>query len=118
MAREPVADVIVLLPGITGSVLAKDGKDVWALSGGAIMRGLRSLGRNLQHLRIQDDDPEVDDLGDGITAPRIMPDTHLIPGLWKIDGYSKMASTILDQLDVTRGSNFFEFPYDWRRDNR
>ena len=35
MSRTPVGDVIVLLPGIMGSVLQKDGKDVWALSGGA-----------------------------------------------------------------------------------
>ncbi len=118
MDRTPVADVIVLLPGITGSVLAKDGKDVWALSGEAALRGLRSLGRSLRDLELHGDDPDADDLGDGITAPRVMPDTHLVPGLWKIDGYGKVAATILERLDVTRGLNFFEFPYDWRRDNR
>src|SRR5215213_8306491 len=32
--RTPMSDVIVLLPGITGNVLQKDGHDVWALSGG------------------------------------------------------------------------------------
>jgi pimeloyl-ACP methyl ester carboxylesterase len=118
MDKTPVADVIVLIPGITGSVLAKDGKEVWALSGGAALRGLRSLGRSLRDLELHGDDPDADDLGDGVTAPRVMPDTHLVPGLWKIDGYGKLAATILEQLDVTRGVNFFELPYDWRRDNR
>jgi|SRR5215211_2577142 len=118
MQRTPVADVIVLLPGITGSVLAKDGKDVWALSGGAALKGILSLGRSVRDLELHGDDPEVDDLGDGITAPRVMPDTHLVPGLWKIDGYGKVAATIKEQFDVTDGVNFFEFPYDWRRDNR
>ena len=33
MSRIPIPDVVVLLPGITGSVLQKDGRDVWALSG-------------------------------------------------------------------------------------
>jgi hypothetical protein len=31
----PMKDVVVLLPGILGIVLRKDGKDVWAFSGGA-----------------------------------------------------------------------------------
>ena len=30
MPRKQMGDVIVMLPGITGSVLQKDGKDVWA----------------------------------------------------------------------------------------
>jgi pimeloyl-ACP methyl ester carboxylesterase len=118
MEKTPVADVVVLLPGITGSVLAKDGRDVWALSGGAALRGLRSLGRILRDLELHGDDPDADDLGDGVTAPRVMPDTHLVPGLWKIDGYGKLATTLREQLDVIPGANFFEFPYDWRRDNR
>ena len=31
----PVRDVVVLLPGILGSVLERDGEEVWALSPGA-----------------------------------------------------------------------------------
>ncbi|MGH2370453.1 MAG: lipase/acyltransferase domain-containing protein, partial [Chloroflexota bacterium] len=58
------------------------------------------------------------DLGDGVEAPGIVPDIHLIPGLWKIDGYSKIADTIKARFAVTPGHNYFEFPYDWRRDNR
>ena len=116
--KTPVSDVIVLLPGITGSVLQKDGKDVWALSGGAVVKGLTSVGGSLKGLALEGDDPDADDLGDGITATRIVPDVHLIPGLWKIDGYGKVAKTIRDQFDVQPGVNFFEFPYDWRRDNR
>ena len=118
MPGPPVSDVIVLLPGITGSVLQKDGKDVWALSGGAAVKALTSLGASIKELELHGDDPDADDLGDGVTAPRVIPDTHLIPGLWKIDGYGKVAKTIRDEFDVQPGLNFFEFPYDWRRDNR
>jgi hypothetical protein len=99
-------------------VLQKDGKDVWALSGDALGQALKSLGRSVGELHLEQDDPDADDLGDGITAPRLIADTHLIPGLWKIDGYGKVAETIKSKLDVTPGVNFFEFPYDWRRDNR
>lgn len=30
-------DVVICLPGITGSVLKKDGRDVWNVSGGALV---------------------------------------------------------------------------------
>ena len=48
----------------------------------------------------------------------MIPDLHLIPGLWKIDGYSKLSGYLQRQFAVTPGRNFFTFPYDWRRDNR
>src|SRR6185295_176984 len=87
-------DLVVLLPGILGSVLRRDGRDVWAISGGAIVHGLLSLGGNIQDLILQDQtgDPDVD--ADGVTAPRLLDDLHMIPGLWKIDGYTKVADTL------------------------
>jgi Lecithin:cholesterol acyltransferase len=111
-------DVVVCIPGITGSVLRKDGRDVWNISGGAIIGALATLGRSIDDLKLEQDPPDVDDLGDGITAPEVIRDVHLIPGFWKIDGYSKMLRYIEETFDVTRGRNLFEFPYDWRRDNR
>jgi Lecithin:cholesterol acyltransferase len=111
-------DVIICLPGITGSVLRKDGRDVWNISGGALFNALTTLGRSVRDLKLEDDPADVDDLGDGITAPEVIRDVHLIPGFWKVDGYTKMLRYIEETFDVTRGRNLFEFPYDWRRDNR
>lgn len=116
--RLPLRDVVILLPGIMGSVLTKNGKDVWSLSGNAIASGIRTLGGSLSALTLSGDSPDVDDIGDGITATRLMPDTHLIPGFWKIDGYTRISDYITGRFDAQRGRNFFEFPYDWRRDNR
>jgi pimeloyl-ACP methyl ester carboxylesterase len=118
MPRKQMGDVIVMLPGITGSVLQKNGKDVWAPTGGAVINALLSLGKDIKGLALKDDPPDVDDLGDGVVATRVMPDIHLIPGLWKIDGYSKLKSYVLKTFDVKLGENLFEFAYDWRRDNR
>lgn len=118
MAKYPMKDIVVLLPGITGSVLQKDGKDVWALNGGAALQAILSLGHSITDLELGDDSPDADDLGDGVVATRLMPDTHLIPGLWKIDGYGKVERRLLDTFDLTPGKNYFPFPYDWRRDNR
>ena len=45
-------DIVVLLPGITGSVLQKDGKDIWAVSGQTGWKALTSLGSSLQQLML------------------------------------------------------------------
>jgi pimeloyl-ACP methyl ester carboxylesterase len=54
-----------------------------------------------------------------------MVDAHVVPGLVKIDGYSRVTRMITDAFDVVEGSvhderpaNYIEFPYDWRLDNR
>ena len=110
----PMTDVVVLLPGITGSVLRdSQGRDLWAPTAGAATRALITLGRSLADLELRDEDAD-----DGVTAPMMIPDLHLIPGLWKIDGYSKLSGYLQRQFAVTPGQNFFTFPYDWRRDNR
>src|SRR3712207_9200719 len=44
--------------------------------------------------------------------------SHIIPGLWKIDVYSGVETALVEGLGLTRGQNYFPFPYDWRRDNR
>jgi hypothetical protein len=75
-----MADVVVVIPGITGSVLARDG-DVWALSASAIASGLFSVGRSLRRLKlpegIGDDEPD-----DRVVATGLMPDLHVLPGVW------------------------------------
>ncbi len=128
MSPAPLRDLVVMLPGITGSVLQKDGRDVWNISGGAVWNLFSSFGSSLKSLTLNaTDDPALDDLGDGVRATSLMADAHIVPGLVKIDGYSKLSRLITDNFTVTRGSldpadrtaaNFFEFPYDWRRDNR
>jgi pimeloyl-ACP methyl ester carboxylesterase len=116
--RKAMRDVVVCIPGITGSVLRKDGRDVWNISGGAVLSALTTFGGSIRDLKLERDPPDVDDLGDGITAPEVIRDVHLIPGFWKVDGYTKMLRYIEETFDVARGRNLFEFPYDWRRDNR
>ncbi|MCT7991053.1 lipase/acyltransferase domain-containing protein [Laspinema olomoucense] len=116
-------DMIVLLPGITGSVLQKNGRDVWAISGQSFWNAVKSP----ESLVLEQDDPEQDDLEDGIIATRVMQDFYMVPGLAKvIDGYTKLRELLLsgkfriypqspENPDLV---NYYEFPYDWRRDNR
>jgi len=118
MPRRRFADMVVLLPGLTGSVLRKDGKDLWGPSAGSLLGAALSRGGRLEPLVLQEDPVDREDLGDGVVATRVFPDIHLIPGLWKIDGYSKLAETLQRSLALEPGHSYFEFPYDWRRDIR
>jgi pimeloyl-ACP methyl ester carboxylesterase len=122
-------DVYVLVPGILGSVLQKDGKDVFGLTAGAGFRALFSGGRSISDLQLDEPawvaDPSgveeiraIPDLGDGVTADRLAGDAHLVPGLWKVDGYDKIGQFLRKRFGLVAGGNYFEFPYDWRRDNR
>lgn len=123
-----IRDMIVVLPGITGSVLEKEGKAVWAASVPALWRGLTtglgSLG-DLALAGVDDPDPQAEVLDDGIRATRLIDDVHIVPGLHKIDGYTGLRHLLTRQFQVVEGhldrdhaANYFEFPYDWRRDNR
>ena len=69
---------------------------MWGLSGRAIMKGVRSLGRSVKPLRLPegfgDTLPEKEGEGepkDGVRATKLIPDLHVIPGLWSpIKGYN------------------------------
>ncbi len=125
MAGHRLRHMVVLLPGIGGSVLERNGRDVWAASLGALFGFLKSWGGSLEDLAIDEDDPERPFLDDGVRATRLAQDIHIIPGLAKIDMYTAIAEAVADTFDVIPGTpdvaepaNFIEFPYDWRRDNR
>jgi hypothetical protein len=124
MVKAKLRDIIVILPGIMGSVLQKDDKDLWAISRQAAWGAVKSLGSSFEELKLDGDDLETEYLG-GIKATRLVEDAHIVPGFIKIDGYTKTKQIIIDTFDVIPGdireshpANFFEFPYDWRRDNR
>jgi hypothetical protein len=127
--KTPLQDLVVILPGILGSVLQKDNKDLWAVSTGMIGSLLLNSNKLLNDLKLQQDDPDAEDLGDGVKAVRLVEDVSIIPGLFKVDGYTRTTRMITENFSqVTQGNiyldpddrpaNLYHFPYDWRRDNR
>ena len=119
MNRHAMPDVIVVLPGIMGSVLSRHGQVVWGFTPGSIARALITGGGAIaSSLMLEDDDEERESLDDGVTADALLPDLHLLPGLWKINGYSRLCQMIESRFEVTYGENYFHFAYDWRRSNR
>ncbi|NTV62921.1 MAG: hypothetical protein HGA65_05205 [Oscillochloris sp.] len=125
MGPQPMGDLMIFLPGVMGSVLAKDGNVLWGISPKILPR-LLQFEQFVRDLSLAGDDPDRLALDDGVVATALMPDVHLIPGFWKIDGYTSLIDAISAQVGVTLGdvaapqkkANFFPFPYDWRRDNR
>lgn len=111
-------DIYIVLPGITGSVLQRDGKDVFGLTAEAGLQALFSGGRSLEKLQVDLHAPPGERPDDGVTAARVAPDAHLIPGLWKIDGYGALGQHVRSVQGAVKDENYFEFPYDWRLDNR
>lgn len=117
-----VRDIVVLLPGILGSVLGHtpDPKDdVWAISPDAIFKALLSAGKSIESLGFSSlEDGHKDPAPDGLKGTRLFTDLHLVPGLWKIDGYGRIDEELRNHLELVRSDNYFDFPYDWRLDNR
>jgi pimeloyl-ACP methyl ester carboxylesterase len=114
-------DVLVLVPGILGSVLVRDGREVWGVSR-SIAGNLLTFGRELRNLKLE---PGVghEDPKDGVEATRILPRLYLIPIFWKADGYGRLAERLKQRFTLTsatddQAGNLIEFPYDWRLSNQ
>jgi pimeloyl-ACP methyl ester carboxylesterase len=119
--RQPT-DLVVVLPGITGSTLYQDGKPVWEPSAGAILHALFTLGGSLRSLRLPDGigDSSPDD---GVEARALIDDVHVIPGIWSpIKGYDTLVTRLQSlgyrQPTPDRPGNLLPMPYDWRLSNR
>ncbi|WP_445216107.1 lipase/acyltransferase domain-containing protein [Bradyrhizobium sp. Pa8] len=113
-----MSDLIVLIPGLMGSVLVKDGKEIWAASGRTALKNLFHLKGSVTELKL----PKglgAGDPKDGVTAPYVLPQLAVLPTFWKADGYGRWAAFIRERFTITiatptQAGNFLEFPYDWR----
>jgi pimeloyl-ACP methyl ester carboxylesterase len=122
-------DLVVVLPGITGSTLGVRGDDgspasenlIWAPSAGAVWKlltGGTSILRKALPEGIGDDHP-----GDGVEPVALMPDVHVLPGIWTpIRGYDVLVKSLEAQgysLDgAGRAPSLIAYAYDWRLSNR
>jgi pimeloyl-ACP methyl ester carboxylesterase len=123
----PLKGVVVVLPGIMGSVLRDaEGHDVWSSSLGSLVKGVLTRGKSAKRLQLPDGIGDGD-APDGVKATALMPDIHVIPGIWTVSiGYAHMIEWFRKTFDVVeaghgdpgRAVNFVQFPYDWRLSNR
>ena len=64
-----MTDLVVIVPGITGSALAVHGKPVWSLSGAAVMRGVLSLGKSIETLKLPEGPGDSLPISDARVSP-------------------------------------------------
>ena len=126
MAKIAMRDMVILIPGITGSVLIDEaGNEVWNASAGAAWSYIRTLGQCLDKLIVAAHPPGSDASPGVCRASALVKGIHGVFGLGRIDGYRELASMIGDNFDVVPATgdrlipaNYLEFAYDWRLSNR
>ena len=87
-------DLIVVIPGITGSTLTRDGKEIWSSKPTTVLAALATFGRQIRKLQLPSDigDQTPDD---GVETAALISHLHFIPGLWTpIHGYDKLVERL------------------------
>ncbi len=107
MADEQLASpggrrTVVFVPGTMGSELWLGNERVWP--------SVKTIFTN----------PEIYSYPSEIPLePRsIVDEVVIVPNLIKLDQYNRLGDYLVEELNYTRGQDFFEFPYDWRQDVR
>jgi len=111
-----MADLIVVVPGITGSVLRRPGgRAIWNLSVGAIAGGLAAFRRTVDELRLPAGvGDEAPDGPAALAADGVVTGWHVWPGFWAGGGYGRL----LAHLESIAPGAVRAFGYDWRLSNR
>ena len=117
----PPTDIVVVLPGILGSTLRQDDHLVWAPSAGSVLRAIGTFGASVKRLQlpvgIGDEHP-----GDGVEPAGVMPDLHVLPGVWTpVKGYDRLLAKLRSLGYQVPGTdpeappgNLLPVAYDWR----
>lgn len=104
-------DLIILIPGIGGSRLERDGKPIYDLSFGALPRLIWNWTGGGLAFHGGSGKPD-----DGVVATDLF-NNQLIPGYFGVDDYDGLVNTLKSAVrDPVL--QFFKFPYDWRASNR
>jgi pimeloyl-ACP methyl ester carboxylesterase len=123
---EVIRDVVVVLPGIMGSTLSKNGKLVWAPSAGAVLKAISTFSRSIREMTLPQGIGDCHP-GDGVEPVALMPDLHLLPGIWSVNiGYGALLDFLRKRfrlikpspVDPERIPNLLPVAYDWRLSNR
>jgi len=121
MEKQKLRDVIVVLPGISGSLLSRKGVDIWAPTASCAFR----MAGGAKELTLANESGDPSKPADDVEPTGLVPDIHILPGLWKIDGYTGLVAALEKTFHTVKAlpgedkcANLVIFPYDWRRDNR
>jgi len=110
-------DLIVVVPGITGSALRRDDRVIWDLSVAAVTHGLARTAQVLEVMRLPEGLADADpDSAHRLDPVGLIQGWHLWPGFWAGAGYGRL----LHRLRGLHGDpgRVVAFAYDWRLSNR
>ena len=97
-----MSDLTILLPGIMGSVLTRDGETLWNPGPGMLPRLLRHRAWVQSLMRRQAEDltsPWID----GVIPGGLVRDLNIVPGLVSIEGYDEAHRAISVLPDIVEG---------------
>ncbi|MFE9322651.1 hypothetical protein ACIHDR_23665 [Nocardia sp. NPDC052278] len=107
-------DLVIIVPGITGSVLAREGKPLWSLSAAALRGGLVRTTEVLNALTLPSVLDCVSDYDQhALETPELIRGLHVWPGFWKGSGYGQL----IERVNTEAPGRVLCFPYDWRLPN-
>ena len=99
-----IRDLVVVLPGIIGSTLAKNGKPIWAPSAGSVLSAISTFGGSINDLKLPDNIGD-DHPHDGVEPITLMPDLHILPGIWSANiGYEKLLDWLRTRFNFVEPS--------------
>ena len=88
-------DLVVVLPGILGSTLRQDGHLVWAPSAGSALRAIATFGASVRRLATARRNRRRPPLMMASNRPALMPDLHVLPGIWTaVKGYDRLLARL------------------------
>lgn len=93
---------VIFVPGMMGSELWLGNERVWP--------NVRTIFTNPEIFMYPSNLP--------LEPRNIVDEVVIVPNLIKQDQYNRMGDYLVQELNYTRGVDFFEFPYDWRQDVR
>lgn len=120
-------DLVVVLPGILGSTLSKNGELVWAPSAGSVLKAIATFGGSIRELSLPQDVGDEAPRDNKAEPVALMPDLHLLPGIWSANiGYGKLLQWLRTKFNLAEASpgepsripNLLPVPFDWRLSNR
>jgi pSer/pThr/pTyr-binding forkhead associated (FHA) protein len=102
IAKSTDRKTVIFVPGLMGSELWLGNERIWP--------NVKTLFTNPEIYKFPFEIP--------LEPRNIVNEVVIVPNLIKQDQYNQLGDYMVDELNYTRGVDFFEFPYDWRQDVR
>jgi hypothetical protein len=108
-----ITDLVVIVPGILGSRLEKNGKEVWGTTPRRLLVNVLTFGRAMKSALAIPADTDPAEPDDGVQPTGLITGLTVIPGLVGTDFYDALRYNLHNDLELVEGQ-LVDFAYDWR----